>query len=132
MSDWWLISDEDVQAIKKGLNASLLHTLVSGLHETEAIPQDWKDVLKDHEITVTIRPTERNANRDSAIHTRIEFEDSRGILAPRGERILGLVTHVSEKPYKHNDDILNFHIETDLGIKLKLIINTAVKPDESP
>ncbi len=40
---WWLISDDDVQAIKKGLTDSLLHTLESGLHETDEIPEDWKD-----------------------------------------------------------------------------------------
>ena len=39
---WWLISDEDVQAIKKGLTGSLLHTLESGLHITDEIPDDWR------------------------------------------------------------------------------------------
>lgn len=39
---WWLISDEDVQAIKKGLTGTLLHTLESGLHTTDVIPEDWK------------------------------------------------------------------------------------------
>jgi len=49
MSDpkkWWLISDEDVQAIKKGLTDSLLHTLESGLHKTDTIPDDWKTILE--------------------------------------------------------------------------------------
>lgn len=41
---WWLISDEDVQAIKKGLAGSLLHILESGLHTTDDIPEDWKNV----------------------------------------------------------------------------------------
>jgi len=41
---WWLISDQDVQAIKKGLSEDLLHTLSSGLHETDEIPDDWKNV----------------------------------------------------------------------------------------
>lgn len=46
---WWLISDEDVQLIKKGLTvpnfkvrARALHALDSGLHKTDAIPDDWK------------------------------------------------------------------------------------------
>lgn len=39
---WWLISDEDVQAIRNGLTGSLLHTLSSGLHTTDEIPEDWK------------------------------------------------------------------------------------------
>ncbi len=39
---WWLISNEDVQAIKKGLTGSLLHTLESGLHITYEVPEDWK------------------------------------------------------------------------------------------
>lgn len=39
---WWLISDKDVQAIKKGLDGSLLHTLESGLHITDEVPEDWK------------------------------------------------------------------------------------------
>ena len=39
---WWLISDEDVQAIKKGLTGSLLHALESGLHVTNEVPEDWK------------------------------------------------------------------------------------------
>ncbi len=38
---WWLISDEDVQAIKAGLTGELLHTLSSGLHTTDVIPSDW-------------------------------------------------------------------------------------------
>lgn len=57
MSDpkkWWLISDEDVQLIKKGLTvpkeyyrflkvrARALHALNSGLHKTEEVPDDWK------------------------------------------------------------------------------------------
>ena len=40
---WWLISDQDVQAIKKGLTGSLLHTLETGLHITDEIPEDWKE-----------------------------------------------------------------------------------------
>ncbi len=39
---WWLISDEDVHAIRKGLTGDLLHTLSSGLHETEAVPTDFQ------------------------------------------------------------------------------------------
>ena len=48
---WWLISDEDVQMIRTGLTArtdtrrrmsEALHALDSGLHKTEAIPDDWK------------------------------------------------------------------------------------------
>ena len=41
---WWLISDEDIQAIKAGLSGSLLHTLESGLHTTDKVPDDWKEV----------------------------------------------------------------------------------------
>ena len=40
---WWLISDEDVHAIKAGLTGSLLHTLESGLHTTDDIPEDWRE-----------------------------------------------------------------------------------------
>jgi len=40
---WWLISDEDVQAIKGALTGEPLHILDSGLHETDAIPEDWKE-----------------------------------------------------------------------------------------
>ena len=44
---WWLISDEDVQSIKKGLvqfqSFSLLHTLESGLHTTDEVPEDWRE-----------------------------------------------------------------------------------------
>ncbi len=39
---WWLISDEDVHAIRKGLTGDLLHTLSSGLHETDAVPTDFQ------------------------------------------------------------------------------------------
>lgn len=39
---WWLISNEDIQAIKEGLTGSLLHTLESGLHITDEVPADWK------------------------------------------------------------------------------------------
>ena len=48
---WWLISDEDVQTIRTGLEArtdtrrrlsQALHALDSGLHETDSIPNDWK------------------------------------------------------------------------------------------
>ena len=50
---WWLISDEDVQAIKEKLDLPMtsdtpeliedvLHTLASGLHKTDDIPEDWK------------------------------------------------------------------------------------------
>lgn len=39
---WWLISEEDVQAIEKNL-AQALHALESGLHMTDEIPEDWKD-----------------------------------------------------------------------------------------
>ncbi|MBA7474738.1 hypothetical protein ES707_10092 [subsurface metagenome] len=42
---WWLISDEDVQAIRKGLTGSLLHTLESGLHKTDETPEDWKNEM---------------------------------------------------------------------------------------
>jgi hypothetical protein len=38
---WWLISDEDVQEIKKFLQGAL-HTLETGLHQTDEIPEDWK------------------------------------------------------------------------------------------
>lgn len=48
---WWLISDEDVQVIKKGLvdstpeiRVQALHALDSGLHKTDDIPDDWKGV----------------------------------------------------------------------------------------
>lgn len=40
---WWLISDEDVQEVKRGLMGSLLLTLESGLHKTNEIPEDWKN-----------------------------------------------------------------------------------------
>jgi len=47
---WWLISDEDVQIIRKSLIAqefmitkTALHTLESGLHMTECIPDDYKE-----------------------------------------------------------------------------------------
>lgn len=50
---WWLISDEDVQAIKKGLvdpapemREGALHALDSGLHKTDDVPEDWKADLK--------------------------------------------------------------------------------------
>ncbi len=46
---WWLISDEDVQVIKKSLmyypqatRKEALHALESGLHVTDAVPDDWK------------------------------------------------------------------------------------------
>ena len=39
---WWLISDEDVQVIREGLTGSLLHTLESGLHITDAVPSDYQ------------------------------------------------------------------------------------------
>lgn len=44
---WWLISDEDVQVIKKSLmtkthREKALHTLASGLHKTDEVPDDWK------------------------------------------------------------------------------------------
>ena len=39
---WWLISDQDVQAIKRSLTGSLLHTLEFGLHKTDEVPDDWK------------------------------------------------------------------------------------------
>ena len=41
-SKWWLISDEDVQTIKKGLTGALLRTLESGLHITDVIPADFQ------------------------------------------------------------------------------------------
>jgi len=44
---WWLISDDDIQAIKAGLTGSLLHTLESGLHTTDAIPDDWIEEAED-------------------------------------------------------------------------------------
>jgi len=50
---WWLISDDDMQAIRAYLLAlelsgddlakDALHTLDSGLNTTDAIPDDWKD-----------------------------------------------------------------------------------------
>ncbi len=47
---WWLISDEDVQKIKNALGNALdsvqddaLHTLESGLHTTDCVPDDWKE-----------------------------------------------------------------------------------------
>ena len=53
MSDpkkWWLISDEDVQVIRKGLmhathvkKEKALHALDSGLHVTDEVPEDWKN-----------------------------------------------------------------------------------------
>ena len=53
MSDpkkWWLISDEDVQVIRNGLVSSVLavrenalHTLDSGLHKTDEIPDDYRE-----------------------------------------------------------------------------------------
>jgi len=59
MSDpkkWWLISDEDVQAIKKGLEdispevrEEALHTLDSGLHKTGDIPDDFLSQKKEAE-----------------------------------------------------------------------------------
>ncbi len=48
---WWLISDDDVHMIRAGLEAktaplrqraTALYALDSGLHETDAIPDDWK------------------------------------------------------------------------------------------
>jgi len=44
---WWLISDEDVQTIRRGVSGLLLHTLESGLHETDVIPKDWR---KENEL----------------------------------------------------------------------------------
>lgn len=40
---WWLISNVDVQQIRQELTGSALHTLDSGLHITNAVPDDWKD-----------------------------------------------------------------------------------------
>ena len=44
---WWLISDEDVQVIRKSLmtkthREKALHALDSGLHTTDAIPDDYQ------------------------------------------------------------------------------------------
>ena len=43
---WWLISDENIQSIRKALGDSghedTLHGLESGLHKTDEIPDDWK------------------------------------------------------------------------------------------
>jgi len=39
---WWLICDDDVQTLKAGLMGSLLHTLETGLHITNAIPSDYQ------------------------------------------------------------------------------------------
>ena len=38
---WWLISDEDVQTVKRGLTGIRLYTLETGLHKTDAVPDDW-------------------------------------------------------------------------------------------
>jgi len=44
---WWLINDEDVKTIKIALiesnQTSALHTLDSGLHLTNEIPDDFKE-----------------------------------------------------------------------------------------
>lgn len=51
---WWLISDEDVQTVRDGLEEAIdfhpsaqttraLHTLESGLHVTDAVPDDFAD-----------------------------------------------------------------------------------------
>jgi len=67
---WWLISDEDIQAVRKALDCAVrrqdercaetgcmcdldgsphsafysdaLHALDSGLHETDAVPEDYR------------------------------------------------------------------------------------------
>ena len=48
---WWLISDEDVNEIKKRLDnfkiMGALHTLDSGLHETDEVPKDFREKKKD-------------------------------------------------------------------------------------
>ncbi len=50
MSDtkkWWLISNENVESIRKALEDAgpedALHDLESGLNTTECIPDDWKE-----------------------------------------------------------------------------------------
>ena len=42
---WWLTNDQDVQTIKKNLTQAL-HALDSGLHKTDAVPDDWKRVTE--------------------------------------------------------------------------------------
>jgi hypothetical protein len=53
---WWLISKEDVASLQekllflqstsiggmKPIYKSLLHTLETGLHQTDEVPDDWK------------------------------------------------------------------------------------------
>lgn len=46
---WWLISDEDVQMVRRGLlNANPeirdegLYALDTGLHKTDGVPEDWR------------------------------------------------------------------------------------------
>jgi len=44
---WWLISNENVESIRKALEKSgcddVLHDLESGLNTTECVPDDFKE-----------------------------------------------------------------------------------------
>lgn len=46
MEKWWLISEEDVQALREimvgdGQSRAALYILETSLHETDAVPADW-------------------------------------------------------------------------------------------